>query len=75
MKVITIFLKVPKEELKRRLESRIDKPSKEEIDLRLGRFEFEESKAKNYDYIIENTDKEKTVKEVMKIIKNAIDIN
>lgn len=35
MKVVTIFLKVPKEELRRRLENRVDKPSQEEIELRL----------------------------------------
>lgn len=72
MKVITIFLRVPREELKRRLEERIDKPSKEEIELRLGRFDFEESKMGNYDYVIENTDKEKTVKEIMAIIKEQL---
>lgn len=35
MKVVTIFLRVPKEELRRRLENRVDKPSQEEIELRL----------------------------------------
>ncbi|MDE5830144.1 MAG: hypothetical protein K2H53_00045 [Clostridia bacterium] len=69
MKVITIFLRVPREELKQRLEERIDKPSKEEIDLRLSRFDFEESKIGNYDCVRENTDKEKTVNEVIAIIK------
>lgn len=72
MKVITIFLRVPKEELERRLSARIDKPSKEEIELRLGRFEFEESKIGNYDYVIDNTDKEKTVEEIMKIIQKEL---
>ena len=72
MKVITIFLRVPREELKQRLEERIDKPSKEEIDLRLSRFDFEESKIGNYDYVIENTDKEKTVNEVIAIIKEQL---
>ena len=72
MKVITIFLRVPKEELERRLNERIDKPSREEIELRLGRFEFEESKIGNYDYVIENTDKEKTVQEIMKIIEKEL---
>ena len=43
-KVITIFLRVPREELERRLKERIDKPSPAEIRLRLGRFEYEESK-------------------------------
>ena len=71
MKVITIFLRVSKDELRKRLENRIDKPSEEEINLRLGRFEFEESKMNNYDYVIDNKDLEETVKKVMEIIKNA----
>lgn len=72
MKVITIFLRVPKEELRRRLEERIDKPDEKEIELRLGRFEFEESKMENYDYVIENTDKEKTVEKIIAIIKEQL---
>lgn len=72
MKVITIFLKVPKEELRRRLEERIDKPDEEEIKLRLSRFEFEESKMENYDYVIENTNKEKTVEKIIAIIKEQL---
>ena len=70
MKVITIFLKVPKEELRRRLEERVDKPDKAEIELRLSRFDFEESKMENYDYVIDNVNQEETVKKVMEIIKN-----
>ena len=31
MKVVTIFLRVPKEELRRRLENRVDKPDEKEI--------------------------------------------
>ena len=54
MKVVTIFLRVPREEILRRLKERIDKPSEEEIQLRIGRFDFEESKMGNYDYIIDN---------------------
>ena len=69
MKIITIFLRVPKEELRRRLEARIDKPSQEEIELRLSRFEYEESKSGQYDYIIENTNQEETIKKVIQIIK------
>ena len=72
MKVITIFLRVPKEELRRRLEERIDKPDEKEIELRLGRFEFEESKMENYDYVIENTNKEKTVEKIIAIIKEQL---
>ena len=39
VKVVTIFLRVPKEELRRRLQNRIDKPSAKEITLRLNRFD------------------------------------
>ena len=35
MKGVTIFLRVPKEELERRLKNRVDKPSPKEIKLRL----------------------------------------
>lgn len=71
MKVVTIFLRVSKEELRKRLENRVDKPDEKEIELRLGRFEFEESKIGNYDYVIENTDQEKTIKQIMEIIKKG----
>lgn len=70
MKVITIFLRVPKEELRQRLENRIDKPDFKEIQLRLNRFDYEESKIGNYDYVIRNNDLEKTVNIIMSIIKN-----
>ena len=72
MKVVTIFLRVPKEELRKRLEERIDKPDEKEIELRLGRFDFEESKMGNYDYVINNTNQEETVKKVMEIIKSNL---
>ena len=72
MKVITIFLKVPKEELRRRLEERIDKPDNDEIEQRLKRFEFEESKMGNYDYIIENQEKEKTIEKIIEIINKEL---
>jgi len=68
MKVVTIFLRVPKEELRRRLENRVDKPDEKEIELRLGRFEFEESKIGNYDYVIDNLDQEETIKKIIEII-------
>lgn len=71
-KVITIFLRVPKEELRKRLENRIDKPSPEEIILRLNRFDYEESKIGLYDYVIKNNNLEKTVQIIMKIIENEL---
>ena len=69
-KIITIFLRVPKEELKRRLEERVDKPSPEEVILRLNRFDYEESKISLYDYVLKNNDLEKTVQIIMAIINN-----
>lgn len=71
MKVVTIFLRVPKEELRKRLENRVDKPDEKEIELRLGRFEFEESKMGNYDYVIDNLDQEETIKKIMDIIQKG----
>lgn len=69
-KIVTIFLRVPKDELQRRLENRIDKPGPDEIKLRLNRFDYEESKIGIYDYVIRNNDLEKTVQIIMTIIEN-----
>ncbi|MCL2859541.1 MAG: AAA family ATPase [Oscillospiraceae bacterium] len=70
IKIVTIFLRVDKQELRRRLESREDKLDEKEIQLRLNRFDYEESKIGIYDYIIRNYDLEKTVNIVMEVIKN-----
>jgi len=70
VKVVTIFLRVPKEELRKRLENRIDKPSVKEIELRLNRFDYEESKISSYDYVLKNNNLEKTVQIIMTIIEN-----
>ena len=69
-KIVTIFLRVPKEELKRRLESRIDKPSPAEIVLTLNRFDYEESRINLYDYVLKNDDLEKTVQIIITILEN-----
>ena len=74
VKIVTIFLRVPKHELQRRLENRIDKPSLKEIQLRLNRFDYEESKIGLYDYVIKNNDLEKTVQIIMTIIKNEYNL-
>ena len=74
IKVVTIFLRVPKDELQKRLESRIDKPSPKEIQLRLNRFDFEESKIGIYDYVIKNNDLEKTVSIIQKIIEEEANV-
>lgn len=71
-KIVTIFLRVPKDELERRLKERIEKPSPEEITLRLNRFDYEESKIGIYDYVLKNNDLEKTVQIIMTIIENEL---
>ena len=71
-RVVTIFLRVPKDELERRLKERIEKPSPEEITLRLNRFDYEESKIGLYDYVLKNNDLEKTVQIIMTIIENEL---
>ena len=70
MNIVTIFLRDPKEELRRRLEHRVEKASIKEIELRLNRFDYEESKIGIYDYVLKNDDLEKTVQIIMTIIKN-----
>ena len=73
-KVVTIFLRVPREELKKRLKNRVDKPSPAEIRLRLNRFDYEESRINLYDYVLRNNDLEKTVQIIMTIIENEVRI-
>lgn len=72
-KLVTIFLKVDKEELKRRLINRGDNLSEADMELRLSRLEYEESKIGLYDYVIKNDDLEKTVQIIMTIIENEKD--
>jgi len=69
IKVVTIFLRVPKDELQRRLENRIDKLSHEEITLRLNRFDYEESKMNIYDYVMKNDNLEKALEIIQTIIE------
>ena len=63
--VLSIFLTAPKDELIRRLKARGD----HDIDLRISRMEFELSYSKNYDYVIENLNLNKTLKKIESIIK------
>ena len=72
IKIVTIFLRVPKEELRHRLENRIDKPSEGEIILRLNRFDYEESKIALYDYVLKNDNLEKTVSVIEEIIRQEL---
>ena len=71
-KVVPIFLRVEREELKRRLITRGDSLTDEEIELRLGRLDYEESKIGLYDYVIKNDELEKTVQIIMTIIENEL---
>ena len=73
-KVVTIFLKVPKSILRKRLENRVDKMDPKQIQLRLNRFDYEESKISLYDYVIKNNDLEKTVQIIMTIINNELEL-
>ncbi|MBO5884739.1 MAG: AAA family ATPase [Clostridia bacterium] len=65
VEVVSIFLTAPKEELIKRLKARGD----HDIDLRISRMEFELSYTKNYDYVIENINLEKTLKKIETLIK------
>lgn len=68
-KMVTIFLKVNEQELRTRLKNRGDNLSVEEINLRIGRLKYEESKITNYDYVIKNDNFEKTVAIIKTIIE------
>ena len=68
-KVVTIFLRVHKHELEYRLKNRIDHLSPKEIQLRLNRFDYEESKIGIYDYVLKNDNLEKTLAIIETIIK------
>ena len=68
-KVVTIFLRVPKNVLEKRLRNRIDKLPDEDIEKRLSRFEYEESKIAMYDYVMKNNDLEKSLAIIQTIIE------
>ena len=69
-KLVTIFLKVDKEELKNRLINRGDNLSEADMQLRLNRLEYEESKIGVYDYVLKNNNLEKTIQIITAIIEN-----
>ena len=74
VKIVTIFLKVPKIALQKRLENRIDKPSLKEIQLRLNRIDYEESRLGMYDYVIKNNNLEKSLDIIQTIIKDEYNL-
>ena len=67
-KIVTIFLKVERR-FKKRLEERGDNLTISDIELRLGRLEYEESKICNYDYMIKMI----ILKKLFPIIKSIIE--
>ena len=73
-KVVTIFLRVPKSELEYRLKNRIDHLSPKEIQLRLNRFDYEESKIGIYDYVLKNDNLEKTLEIIQTIIEQEYNL-
>lgn len=73
-KVVTIFLRVPKDELRKRLENRVDHLSPKEIQLRLNRFDYEESKINIYDYVIKNDNLDKTLSIIQTIIEKEYEL-
>ena len=65
VKIVSIYLDVPKQELINRLKLR----GETEIEKRLARFDFENAHRPNYNLIIQNNNLDKTVE----IIQNIID--
>ena len=74
VKIVTIFLKVPKSALQKRLENRVDKPSLKEIQLRLNRIDYEESRIGMYDYVVKNNNLEKSLDIIQTIIKDEYNL-
>jgi len=72
-RVVTIFLKVPKEVLEKRLLNRMgDKPDYKEITLRLNRYDYENSRIGMYDYVIKNNDLDKSINIITEIINSEL---
>lgn len=65
VKILSIFLDVPKSELIKRLKLRGEK----NIDKRMERFDFEIGHRPNYNVVIQNNDLEKTVQIIENLIK------
>ncbi len=57
VKIVSIYLTCPKDEVEKRLINR----GEQEVSKRLERFDFEESHKGNFDYVIENVDLNETV--------------
>lgn len=69
MKIISIFLEVPDEILFDRLIKRGE--SEERARIRIGRGKMERKYKHQYDFVIDNIDLQKTLKQIRKIIDNV----
>lgn len=67
--IITVYLDISKEEMKKRLENRGDIKNEEEMKKRLERYDYEESFIPQYDYVLKNYKLEDTVEELYNILK------
>ena len=65
--VTSIFLTAPKEEIKKRMLSRNEKP--EDMEIRLKDYDVYVENAKYFDYVIENIDMEETINKIVKILE------
>ena len=66
LKIVTIFLKVDSSDV---LAERLRGRGEQEIELRLRRFDMEQSHAAEYDYIINNVDLQATLSAVLQIVQ------
>lgn len=66
--VITIFLTATKDTLRQRLKER----GEIEIEKRLARYDYEQQFISNYDYVIENIDKQATIERIEEIVDSEI---
>lgn len=72
IEILTIYLDISKEEMKKRLLERGDLKCKEDLEKRMERYEYEESFIPQYDYVIKNYDIEQTVQNIYEILKEEI---
>ena len=68
--VISIFLRVPKDILVQRIKDRNPDMTEEELELRLSRMEYEESKIPEFDYVVDNINLDDTINTIVEIIEN-----
>ena len=70
LKVFMVFLTLEKDDLRRRLEGRGEK----QIDLRLARYDYEQTFMPHYDMVIVNDDMEKTIETIVKSVNKVMEV-